>query len=88
MPGTNIPGQPQNADVAWSPDGHWIAACLANSATVSVINADTGASSISYNGHTGGVNAVSCSPVTTSDGKLQFASGGFDKTVQIWQFTP
>ncbi|MFL5667440.1 MAG: hypothetical protein ACJ8BW_39755 [Ktedonobacteraceae bacterium] len=46
------------------------------------------ASSVSYKGHTGGVNAVSCSPVTTSNGKLQFASGGFDKTVQIWQFTP
>ncbi len=87
MPGTNLSGQPQKANVAWSPDGHWIA-CVANSAAVSVFNADTGAPSVSYNGHTGGINAVSCSPLTTFDGKLLFASGGFDKTVQIWQFTP
>src|SRR4051794_32138030 len=39
--------------------------------SISVFNADTSASSVSYKGHTGGVNAVSCSPVTTSDGKLQ-----------------
>ncbi|MFL5628190.1 MAG: protein kinase domain-containing protein, partial [Ktedonobacteraceae bacterium] len=88
MPGTNMYGQPQKANVAWSPGGHWIAASLANSAVVSVFDADTGAPSVSYNGHTGGVNAVSCSPLTTFDGKLLFASGGFDKTVQIWQFTP
>jgi WD40 repeat protein len=63
--------------VAWSPDGRRIASYTHEA--VQVWDTATGATLLTYGGHTSYVNAIVWSP----DGR-HIASGSADQTVQIW----
>ncbi len=64
--------------VAWSPDGKYLASAIGHN-TVHVWDAGSGATLLTYRGHTDQVMSVAWSP----DGK-KIASGSSDGTVQVW----
>jgi WD40 repeat protein len=65
--------------VVWSPHGTGIAS--SSDQTVQVWNAADGSHVHTYRGHTYGARALAWSP----DG-MRIASGGVDKTVQVWRW--
>jgi WD40 repeat protein/S1-C subfamily serine protease len=66
------------ADLAWSPDGKWVASASWDK-SVRVWAANSGKAYYTYSGHKDVVRSVAWSP----DGKW-IASGSDDRTVQIW----
>ena len=64
--------------IAWSPDGRWIGS--ANRGEVQVWDAVNGVQRCTYKGHSGWVGSLAWSPDSS-----RIASGGSDKTVQIWR---
>lgn len=65
-------------DLAWSPDGRWLA--LAADNAVHLVDAWSGALARSLGGHSRAVLSVCFSP----DGSL-LASGSFDERVRVWE---
>ena len=68
-------------DVAWSPDGRWIATASADGST-RIWEAETGRSRFRLSGHTADVIAVDWSPDST-----RLVTGSADGTARMWRIT-
>jgi WD40 repeat protein len=68
-------------DVAWSPDGRWIATA-ADDLTARVWDAETGDLRYSLHGHSGAVRFTDWSPDST-----RLVTGSEDGTAKVWQIT-
>lgn len=82
---TRVDANSDGGDIAWSPKGGHIAAGNTDPSpqtVVRILDATTGNPTLTYSGHTLGVNGLSWSP----DGTY-VASGSYDQTVQIWNAT-
>ncbi|HEX6262740.1 MAG TPA: BTAD domain-containing putative transcriptional regulator, partial [Actinomycetota bacterium] len=69
-------------DVAWSPDGRWIATASWDQ-TARIWDAETGEPRFTLHGHTGGVVNLDWS----HDG-TRLVTGGTDGTAKVWEVTP
>ncbi len=82
---TRVDVNSDGGEIAWSPKGGHIAAGNTDPSpqtVVRILDAKTGNPTLTYSGHTFGVNGLSWSP----DGTY-VASGSYDQTVQIWNAT-
>jgi WD40 repeat protein len=69
------------SDVAWSPDGRWIATASADGST-RIWEAETGRPRFRLSGHTADVFAVDWSPDST-----RLVTGSTDGTARVWRIT-
>ena len=69
------------SDIAYSPDGNLLA--VGTSIGIWVYDVHSGAELTLLTGHTSEVESIAFSPDGTT-----FASGGYDGTVLVWEFTP